>query len=65
MVNISSSGGSWKTLLKQASKRLFLLPSSTVCTELQRERGTSWTLVLGAVPQGLVQVDMDLWGKGP
>ena len=51
--------------MKQASRRLFSLPSSTVSTELPRERGARRTLVLGAVPRGLVQVDTDLWVRGP
>ena len=62
---ISFSGGSHRTLLKQASRRLFSLPSSTVSTELPRERGARRTVVLGAVPRGLVQVDTDLWVRGP
>ena len=51
--------------MKQVCRRMFSLPSSAVGTELQRERGASWTLMSGAVPRGLVQVDTDLWGRGP
>lgn len=40
-------------LLKQASKRLFFLPSSAISTLLKRERGTSQPLVLGALPPAL------------
>jgi len=60
-----SLGGSKKTLLKQAPRRLLSLSSITLRTELQRERGASGTLVLGAVPRGLVQVEADLWGRVP
>lgn len=51
--------------MKQVCRRMFSLPSSAIGTELQRERGASWTLMLGAVPRGLMQVDTDLWGRGP
>ena len=54
-------------LLKQAARRLLSLPSSTLRTELQRERGGPlghWCW-LREVPRGLVQVDTDLWGSVP